>query len=112
MRWPMKSYWSELRRSPHGERGLKLSDGLKLVVTPSGRSPHGERGLKYPQIYIADDALGRSPHGERGLKLRLLGRTSTRFMRSLPSRGAWIEILSLLNPSFSSLVAPLTGSVD
>ena len=36
---------NSLRRSPHGERGLKfvlLVDGLRGL----GRSPHGERGLK------------------------------------------------------------------
>ena len=32
-------------RSPHGERGLKLSgDGTDPNL--NGRSPHGERGLK------------------------------------------------------------------
>ena len=36
-------------------------------------------------------ALGRSPHGERGLKFPAAS-TSRTESRSLPSRGAWIEI--------------------
>ena len=35
----------------------------------------------------------RSPHGERGLKFVLPGGDSPWHKRSLPSRGAWIEIL-------------------
>ena len=35
----------DLRRSPHGERGLKCSE-LKIDVQRLRRSPHGERGLK------------------------------------------------------------------
>ena len=37
-----------MRRSPHGERGLKFR--VKLLahgVYAVSRSPHGERGLKY-----------------------------------------------------------------
>ena len=33
-------------------------------------------------------------------------------MRSLPSRGAWIEIALLRNSKHAVKVAPLTGSVD
>ena len=55
--------------------------------------------------------VGRSPHGERGLKWP--GSAGIRFMgKSLPSRGAWIEILIFLLGSIKILVAPLTGSVD
>ena len=32
--------------------------------------------------------------------------------KSLPSRGAWIEILRMVTTSNSDKVAPLTGSVD
>ena len=34
------------------------------------------------------------------------------FMVSLPSRGAWIEILKLHKAAAKALVAPLAGSVD
>ena len=77
---------------------------------------------------------GRSPHGERGLKLRHRRHLHS-FDGSLPTRGAWIEIVvtdnqsrmegrrsphgerglkSLWNGwiSFPTGVAPHTGSVD
>ena len=55
------------RRSPHGERGLKLD---RAAETPSdmGRSPHGERGLKFIDYVTGVVNASRSPHGERGLK--------------------------------------------
>ena len=53
----------------------------------------------------------RSPHGERGLKyLSGLGRAEAD--RSLPPRGAWIEISLLTTFTQSRRVAPPTGSVD
>ena len=33
------------------------------------RSPHGERGLKFVMLWMIDVIHSRSPHGERGLKL-------------------------------------------
>ena len=58
-----------LRRSPQGERGLKLD---QLVDCPAalGRSPQGERGVKLevPSLMLAASHR-RSPQGERGLKL-------------------------------------------
>ena len=61
-------------RSPHGERGLKSQLTEEEIRTRLSRSPHGERGLKYgcALIHAAID-------------------------RSLPSRGAWIEIGGLPN---------------
>ena len=57
-----------LRRSPHGERGLKFKI-VKLVAVERGRSPHGERGLKCRTgTPRRAGAPRRSPHGERGLK--------------------------------------------
>ena len=57
-----------------------------------GRSPSGERGLKSVRPGEPErDAPRRSPPGERGLKE--LGPQSVDFRRrSLPTRGAWIEI--------------------
>ena len=67
-----------------------------LWPNKSGRSPHGERGLKLscprrPQCL----GLSRSPHGERGLKSQC-GHGRITPSTSLPSRGAWIEIAMLL----------------
>ena len=79
------------RRSPHGERGLKLYQSKSTPPKSKCRSPHGERGLKSLLTCPIDDAIkslssrrawieitffnprefgrsGRSPHGERGLK--------------------------------------------
>ena len=57
-----------MRRSPHGERGLKFRHTLKYIRTPC-RSPHGERGLKSAlTVAIVLRSFSRSPHGERGLK--------------------------------------------
>ena len=57
------------------------------------RSPCGERGLKC----AADDHVGgevrRSPCGERGLKWRSWASCSAA-SKSLPVRGAWIEIVT------------------
>ena len=54
---------------------------------------------------------GRSPHGERGLKyVTLDGEVIA--VKSLPARGAWIEIPRALSPADISVVAPRTGSVD
>ena len=60
----------------------------------AGRSPHGERGLKSAQVPHVDVAhVRRSPHGERGLKY-LSPIVVHGAVRSLPARGAWIEISS------------------
>ena len=56
------------RRSPHGERGLKLL-AKHHQKKRRRRSPHGERGLKLGDTDTATEASQRrSPHGERGLK--------------------------------------------
>ena len=55
--------------------------------------------------------FSRSPHGERGLKSLLMG-ADTVARRSLPTRGAWIEIQPMNGKSEKEIVAPHTGSVD
>ena len=101
-------------RSPHGERGLKSlwCGGLRItldVAPHTGsvdwnflpfainlllccRSPHGERGLKFPTPRRLSASAGRSPHGERGLKWQY-NQEQKQAYKSLPTRGAWIEIL-------------------
>ena len=60
-----------LRRSLHGERGLKMDALMTAVDGLKGRSLHGERGLKIKGVQGEDSHLGRSLHGERGLKIVL-----------------------------------------
>ncbi len=77
------------------------------------RSPHGERGLK-SQVEIAAelDMERRSPHGERGLKWAI-SKALNQTWESLPTRGAWIEIKGgIATPVDPHKVAPHTGSVD
>ena len=99
-----------LRRSPHGERGLK-SDSKNKNDTAKGRSPHGERGLKYFDGSTTTLREGRSPHGERGLKFHFSD-PRCYLDTSLPTRGAWIEILTVKSTFRLLIVAPHTGSVD
>ena len=108
---PSGGAWVEMRpssaatptqscRSPQGERGLKF-DRRDEVFARLGRSPQGERGLKsLNSLGIVQDNR-RSPQGERGLKWhrRCDGLSST---PSLPSGGAWVEIVSWDTESRSS----------
>ena len=102
-------------RSPRGERGLKyniktggsltwqkslpprgawieMTTSQGLFLSLRSRSPRGERGLKSTLVGPgASQTNRRSPRGERGLKYRGLFADTER-RRSLPPRGAWIEI--------------------
>ena len=55
--------------------------------------------------------LGRSPHGERGLKSEEKANCIV-YYKSLPPRGAWIEILDRATLAQVQVVAPPAGSVD
>ena len=96
---PSRGAWIEMINAP------------SLSFLESCRSPHGERGLKYGRSPCNQRRPRRSPHGERGLKY-----VSTSLMKfagkSLPSRGAWIEIPWRAWDAIVVAVAPLTGSVD
>ena len=78
----------DVRRSPHGERGLKFEGGGKLGDFPLSL-PHGERGLKYVQRFTEQGQFW-----------------------SLPPRGAWIEIVCICRLSVFAMSLPPTGSVD
>ena len=120
-----------MSRSPHGERGLKFVDNpaikslraslptrgawieIAFLPFPLGGgvvAPHtGERGLKFCiNGNLRHFRQSRSPHGERGLK-------SSRFrgvaaaVKSLPTRGAGIEILRLSNVIPKTVVTPHAG---
>ena len=84
-------------RSPCGERGLKLSTNNRDDCK-SRRSPCGERGLKYHVVRRTMAAVCRSPCGERGLK-SFCASCPAQGVRSLPVRGAWIEMLTRMVPS-------------
>ena len=60
---------------------------------------------------VLGGALGRSPRGERGLKCLKPGQLLP-VDGSLPSRGAWIEMVSVWVSVSELPVAPLAGSVD
>ena len=62
-----------------------------------GRPPRGGRGLKSKQIHICGDCSGRPPRGGRGLKYVLYLLIPPCNGVSPPSRGAWIEIMGLLD---------------
>ena len=68
-----------------------MDDGFAIDVP--GRSPRGERGLKLTQHQPDIFGHGRSPRGERGLKLPGLENPDL-VKKSLPPRGAWIEIIA------------------
>ena len=76
------------------------------------RSPHGERGLKFPAGLVA--VLPRVSLPSRGAWIEIPNRREpgNPGPGSLPSRGAWIEIPHLVDTPEGFLVAPLTGSVD
>ena len=63
------------------------------------------------QMKGKDPNASRSPHGERGLKFHAVQNNGFD-VQSLPTRGAWIEISSLMENLLNLLVAPHTGSVD
>ena len=67
--------------------------------------------MKYIAPFLPVKPLGRSPCGERGLKFDAYGFRMAG-VKSLPVRGAWIEIISESIGLASDLVAPRAGSVD
>ena len=75
-----------------------------------GRSPCGERGLKCAVDGSVGDLRGRSPCGERGLKWKNAAKYGID-SRSLPVRGAWVEISYYIADAYKLHVAPRAGSV-
>ena len=60
------------------------------------RSPHGERGLKFLTRFLPQSALKSLP--PRGAWIEISGsKGHTSTSESLPPRGAWIEISSYVN---------------
>ncbi len=117
---PVRGAWVEMSRrrcsiscwscrSPCGERGLKYKRPKKAYHRLS-RSPCGERGLKFALQRLDAIQQRRSPCGERGLK-SVVRRSFSCPFRSLPVRGAWVEIRGHGYPSQLWCVAPRAGSV-
>ena len=82
-----------------------------LALEDLRRSPHGERGLKFRVILVGEVSVMSLP--SRGAWIEIYGNTRGRcWLWSLPSRGAWIEIPRRPPSMLWITVAPLTGSVD
>ena len=90
---------------------MKCNSGMRNELYQR-RSPHGERGLKLfatPQVIAA---LSRSPHGERGLKFDTIMERNEKALQSLSSWRAWIEISMRYRSVAYYPVALLMESVD
>ena len=85
-----------IRRSPHGERGLKycMIFNRSILWSWSLSSRRAWIEIKYDGEFI-QSSICRSPHGERGLKCCSRGVKRPK-VESLSSRRAWIEIISPL----------------
>ena len=83
------------RRSPQGERGLKSIVCGNYQTASVGRSPQGERGLKFgwPRSFAMP---GRSlPARGAWIEISTIAYAWYVWRVSLPARGAWIEIIAL-----------------
>ena len=56
------------------------------------RSPHGERGLKFPLLYMIDDVEKSLPPRGAWIEISQPKGIENANTWSLPPRGAWIEI--------------------
>ena len=106
-----QSYIPSASRSPHGERGLKLTAQGAYPVGAS-RSPHGERGLKLTYTGKARQMPCRSPHGERGLKFPITILPGNHFAGRSPHGERGLKYSNYVTGSDSSTVALLMESVD
>mgnify|MGYP007024242549 CR=1 FL=1 len=101
----------QYRRSPRGERGLKCRTHEKAYTDNQRRSPRGERGLKL-HLESKSKLIDRSLPS-RGAWIEIRGWHAPRYeAESLPSRGACIEIPVHGQDAQTVGVAPLAGSVD
>ena len=75
------------------------------------RSPRGERGLKFLLRLLFGKGARSLPSRGAWIEIHWYGGFSA-YNESLPSRGAWIEISQIKKPIKYNRVAPLAGSVD
>ena len=104
-----KVLWT-MRRSPHGERGLKSVSGLSVGINELSLPTRGAwieiQGL--PKKFARSKSLPT-----RGAWIEILNnQIFGDFYLSLPTRGAWIEIINSWPKQPETAVAPHTGSVD
>ena len=105
----MELLQDSIRSLPTRGAWIEIGESEKVRHRAEGRSPRGERGLKSRRENRTTSRPCRSPRGERGLKfehdaLRADG------IRSLPTRGAWIEILKSRTSSMRFLSLPTRGA--
>ena len=81
------------------------------VKRNEGRSLHGERGLKSLDVTVLGDKKRSLPSRGAWIEILIYNQCGQP-ARSLPSRGAWIEINRINSFLFVRCVAPFTGSVD
>ena len=80
-------------------------------MLPSRRSPYGERGLKLSYLLGNGVTFGSLPLRGAWIEI-LVSYTADVTLESLPLRGAWIEIVTKTTSFIMDAVAPPTGSVD
>ncbi len=101
-----------VRRSPRGERGLKLAN-MNITFDDCCRSPRGERGLKSRKGKSRRSARNPSlPARGAWIEIVYVRACWLSEIPSLPARGAWIEIPIYVFIIFLPIVAPREGSVD
>ena len=87
---------------------------MKWKATPPapqclGRSPHGERGLKFPRRPTPWSSGKSLPSRGAWIEIPTMSRSFPGMM-SLPSRGAWIEIRHTIPRQFRSKSLPSRGA--
>ena len=89
-------YLATYPTASHPTRGawIEIPGAVVCHDLDSRRTPHGVRGLKSDARHGWHHQSGRTPHGVRGLKLA--GHVAAPGPdTSHPTRGAWIEIVSV-----------------
>ena len=87
---------------------MKLSSHV-VLQSISSRSPSGERGLKFRPPKISQKRKKSLPIRGAWIEISLLGGGWTAH-RSLPIRGAWIEITGLISYHPSGKSLPIRGA--
>ena len=124
-----------LRSLPARGAWIEITEFRRDIHVVTRRSPHGERGLKLILVITALAVLGSLPARGAWIEIFPWPQQLQRRRRSLPARGAWIEISGVSGAISSSTsrsphgerglkyhllldvialvdVAPRTGSVD
>ena len=99
-----------MRRSPRGERGLKLDKTKVKGFTIESLPTRGAWIEITLDIGLGSPAMSLPTRGA-WIEIRRYYFERKQIL-SLPTRGAWIEIPSTLIPCLNKYVAPHAGSVD